>query len=406
MHDQHAGTRSRRSSLAAVMLTGTAALTVLGVAVPALSAAASTAAAATRVYVSPLAAKGAKDLNCSSAAYKTIDAGVAAVRAGGTVVVCAGTYHEMVAVTKSLSLAGQSHAVVDAAGQDNGVLVAASRVSVTGLTVTGATGEGILVTKASHVTIKRNVVTDNDRGGQPPVVKNKYAECQATDGVPGDCGEGIHLMGVTDSLVADNVSTGNTGGILLSDETGPTAHNVITGNVVSDNLYDCGITITGHNPAAAPGGKPAPKVAGTYDNIISGNTVIGDGTKGDGGGVLLATPFPGGAVYGNIIEGNTILGNGLAGVTVHSHAPGQDLNGNVITDNVIGTNNLDGDSDFAPAVDKSTTGILVATVAPLSITITNNTIADNHYGIWTTGPVAQHTAANNFVADTVSIAKS
>lgn len=63
-------------------------------------------------------------------------------------------------------------------------------------------------------------------------------------------------------------------------------------------------------------------------------------------------------------------------------------------------------SDFAPAVDNDTTGILVATVAGLSITVTGNTIAGNHYGIWTTGPVKLHTAGNDFVADAVAIAKS
>lgn len=63
------------------------------------------------------------------------------------------------------------------------------------LTVVNATGEGILVESASHVTIESNVVTHNDLGGQPHPVKTSYPECQAQGGIPGDCGEGIHLMG-------------------------------------------------------------------------------------------------------------------------------------------------------------------------------------------------------------------
>ena len=47
-------------------------------------------------------------------------------------------------------------------------------------------------------------------------------ECQAAGEVPGDCGEGIHLMSVADSTVAGNYVTGNSGGILLTDEFGPT----------------------------------------------------------------------------------------------------------------------------------------------------------------------------------------
>jgi hypothetical protein len=70
------------------------------------------------------------------------------------------------------------------------------------------------------------------------------------------------------------VTHDNTGGILLSDETGPTAHNRITANVVADNLSDCGITVAGHNPAAAPGGVPAPKAAGVYANVISGKRAL------------------------------------------------------------------------------------------------------------------------------------
>jgi parallel beta-helix repeat protein len=111
-------------------------------------------------------------------------------------------------------------------------------------------------------------------------VPNSYAECQAQGGVPGDCGEGIHLMGSSYSTVADNVDTGNSGGILLSDKTGPTSHNQITGNVVTDNLFDCGITVVGHNPHAAPSGVPAPKTAGVYGNLVSGNSISGNGTKG------------------------------------------------------------------------------------------------------------------------------
>lgn len=341
------------------------------------------------------------DNSCDSAAFQSIQSAVTAVASGGTVVVCGGTYSEDVAVAKPLSLAGGKHAVIDATGKINGILVTASHVRIAGFTVTGAIGEGILVESASHVTIAGNVVTGNDLGGVPNPVPTTYAECQTVGGVPGDCGEGIHLMGSSASTVAGNVVTNNTGGILLSDETGPTDHNAITGNLVANNMFDCGVTIAGHNPGAAPNGVPAPATAGVYANLVQGNNITGNGIKGQGGGVILATGLPGGAVYGNVIKNNAISGNGLAGVTVHSHVAGQDLNGNVVTGNLIGVNNLDGDNDFAPHVDDQTTGVFVGSAAPLTIDVAGNVITGDHFGIWTTttGPVTVQHAKNNLFID-------
>jgi parallel beta-helix repeat protein len=395
-------------SARAALIAGAATAATLALAAPVMAATTSARppSAARTLYVAPHGHKGARDNGCTSAAFAAISAAVSAAPAGSRIVVCAGTYAESVTLAKKVSLVGLGHSVIDASGDINGVLITASFVSVRGLTVSGAIGEGILVDHASHVTIADNLVADNDLGGQPNPPKNNYEECATTAVGPGDCGEGIHLMGATYSVVSGNVSTGNTGGILLSDETGPTAHNKIIGNTVTGNVYDCGITVVSHNADAAPDGKPAPKVAGTYDNLIADNTITGNGTQGDGAGVILATPFPGGAVYDNTIIGNTIAGNGLAGVTLHSHAPGQDLNGNVIEDNTIGVNNLDGDSDFSPAVDSSTTGILAATVGPVSLTITGNTIAGDYYGIWTTGPVTLKLHGNTFVQTTVNVGKS
>jgi len=91
-------------------------------------------------------------------------------------------------------------------------------------------------------------------------------------------------------------------------------------------------------------------------------------------------------------------------VTVHSHSPGENLNGNVVENNVIGTNNLDFDEDFSPFVDPSTMGVIVASVAPLSITIANNAISDNFYGIWLMPAVtATGTSTNTFVNVTIPV---
>ena len=386
---------------ALALLAGTAAATAM-----ALPAAAATSHAPAKVYVSTYGTGRAWDTSCSSAAFRSIGAAVSAVAPGGTVIVCGGTYHADISVAKPLSLEGERHAKINAAGQDNGILITASHVRISGFTITGATGEGILAKSVRNVTIAHNVVAGNDLGGIPGSTLGKaYPECVPQGATPADCGEGLHLEGTSFSTVADNVVTGNTGGIQLSDETGPASHDSVIGNVVTDNLYDCGVTVVGHNPAAAPKGVPAPKVAGVYDNVIAGNKISGNGTKGAGSGVVLATGLPGGAVYDNIVERNTISGNGQSGVTLHSHVPGQFLNGNVVVDNLIAVNNLDGDNDFAPHVDDKTTGVLAATVAPLSVKISGNKIVGNHFGIWTTGPVIASIANNVFDGDTVSVAR-
>jgi nitrous oxidase accessory protein NosD len=345
------------------------------------------------LYVSPHASTTAAGTSCATATYDSIQQALDAAPPGAAVVVCPGAYDEAVSVLKPVVLEGEQ-ATVDAEGHDVGITVVASGATVEGMTVTGATGEGILVVgrpgqPVEDVTVRHNVVVGNDLGNPTgaPISNSSYRECNATGPIPGDCGEGIHLMVASHSSVLDNEVVGNAGGILLTDEFGPTYDNVISGNVVVGNLLDCGITLAGHSPAAMRHGVIAPEQGGVYGNLVRRNVVIQNGTIGQGGGILLATGVPGGAVYDNRVVDNIVHGNGLAGVTVHSHTPGEYLNGNVVSGNIIGVNNLDGDTDFAPHVDKATTGITVATVGTLTITVHGNTIAGDAVGIWTTGPV-------------------
>ncbi|MDA8033029.1 MAG: right-handed parallel beta-helix repeat-containing protein [Actinomycetota bacterium] len=332
---------------------------------------------------------GTLQVGCGSS-YTTIGAAVKAAAAGDTVQVCSGTYTEDVAVTKPLTIVG-SGAVVDAANLDNGFTVSASGVTIQGFTVEHAVGEGILVapTKGgpavTGVSILDNTVTGNDQGNPTgaPITTSSYAACNATENVPGDCGEGIHLESVTGSTVSGNTVTGNSGGILLTDELGPVSGNLVQSNTVSDNVLDCGVTLAGHSPGA---------VGGVFDNRVVGNQITGNGTKGQGAGVVLATGVPsgpygaGGAVYDNVVSGNTISGNGLAGVTIHGHATGENLSGNVVEGNQIGTNNLAGDPDFTSFggdyLAGSTTGVLVASLSPLTVTIEGNTISSDAVAVW------------------------
>jgi Periplasmic copper-binding protein (NosD) len=366
------------------------------------------------LYVSAGAKSGNSDRSCHSAAFKTIGAAVAAAPSGGTVVVCPGTYHEQVVISKPLSLEGE-HATIDESGVQPGfkvtlpglspqtifaaVVMVSSKINFTGFTVRDAEGEGILAAglgrTVSGIMIAQNKVVNNDLGGGVPP-KSTYFQCAAEGAAPGDCGEGVHFAGgVAYSTIRNNYVAGNSGGILLSDDVGPTHDNLIEGNVVTGNTTDCGITVPGHNTNALnSAGVPQPSVAGVYRNVIKDNVVTNNGVKGEGAGVLFANASAGTASYDNLVEGNYIVGNGLSGVTMHAHtvAPGahEDLSGNVIVHNFIGKNNLDGDTLDGPPgpADTQTTGVLVFSGGtPVTVTIAHNHIANNAIGIWLSKPV-------------------
>jgi len=364
------------------------------------------------LYVSPTGKAGAADRNCGSAAYSTVQSAVNAAPAGSTVIVCRGTYTEDVIISAPMTLTGQHGAVIHGSPTANGncdqlgpggpstapclaaITIKSGHVKVQGLTVTGAIGEGILATGSlsggsiQDVVIQANRVVGNDTGGIPPTTSSPYPQCVEVGQIPGDCGEGIHLMGAFDSTVRHNFVSGNTGGVLLTDEFGPTHHNVIDHNTITNNAFDCGVTAPGHNPTALDSsGNPQPSKAGVYDNVIEHNRITNNGLKGEGAGVLFANAGPGTASYNNLVAHNYIAGNELSGVTMHAHTlkPGQfeDLSGNRIVHNTIGKNNTGGDPLDGTAKDPSTTGILVFSgTVPVSVTIAHNRIRDNQYGVW------------------------
>jgi len=405
-------------------------------------ASASPAAPAATLYVSPHGVAGAADSSCNSAAYSSIQPAVDAAPAGSTVIVCRGSYREDVAISSPLKLMGQKGAAIHGSPTANalcdqngpfgpgtapclaGITVKASYVTVRGLTVTGAIGEGILVTGSlaghsiGHVLIRGNRVIGNDEDGKPSKAHSPYPPCKPHGQIPGDCGEGIHLMGVYDSVVSHNRVEGNSGGILLSDELGPTYHNKIGHNFVTSNLYDCGVTIPGHNPHALDAnGNRQPAEAGVYDNVILRNRITNNGIKEEGAGVLFANAFAGTGAYDNIVSHNYIAGNEMAGVTMHAHVlPAgkyEDLSGNRVVGNTIGPNNLGGDPDaFECAFQcrahplRQTTGILVFGAVPLDVTIAHNRIHRNEFGIWlgtkkNVNAILKHNVFRNVVTSVV-----
>jgi parallel beta-helix repeat protein len=308
--------------------------------------------------------------------YSTISAAVAAANAGDTIDVAQGVYHEEVVIAKPLSLVGKNRAntIIDASGLANAIYIdgldhpGLSNVTVTGFTIRNANYEGVLITNASHVTLDNNRVTGNDQG---LVLTETGPTCP---GLPAfetaedfDCGEAVHVTGLDHSVLSNNLIENNAGGYLVSDETGPTHDNLITGNVVRNNVFDCGITIPTH--PSAPQFQPRTPF-GIYGNTVSNNVVSGNGIKGEGAGVGLFGFIPGGRVSDNIVIGNVITDNGLPGIAVHAHSPGLDFSNNRFIGNYIARNGEDTEDAATPGP----TGINVFSLFPIYGTIAEQNV--------------------------------
>ena len=356
-----------------VMLGTASSLLVLGLSAGAAAASTDGSAHVSHlVYVSHSAKNGA-DTSCTTAKYRDINTAIAGVSAGGTVIVCAGTYDEQVVVSKPLTLVGRG-ATISAKGQKPlkvgpetlpgsvgiGVLGTAG-VRVSGFRVTGAGFDAILVGASSHVVVSGNYLWGN-----------------------GDVG--VDVNGSSYAEVLRNYSTRNEGGgFLVADDIGPSSHDEVGWNTATRNPGGCGVIIAGHS------------TAGVRDNLVIDNSLSYNGTlksSGGGAGVVIASEVPGETVANTTVEGNHIWGNGLSGVTIHAHEPNQDFNGTQIKGNWIGQNNTLGDPIglFASTAknakdhavpDTRTTGILAATASSVTGTlIANNHISNNHFGIF------------------------
>jgi parallel beta-helix repeat protein len=296
----------------------------------------------------------------SNGCYRTITAALAAAPAGATVNVAPGTYAEAVIIRKPVFLlgAGSTKTVVNARGLPNAIYVdgldnpGLSGVTVTGFKLENANFEGFAATSVSNLNFSGNLVTGNDKsqdtGSSTCPGLTTYAPWETAEGL--DCGEGIHIAGTSYSTIANNVSEGNAGGILITDNTARSQYNVISGNTIKDNLYDCGITMPSQPPYPS-GGSPH----GVYNNVIYNNTVTGNGTglAGAGAGVLLAGGGPGSAIVNTLIVGNTLTHNGIPGVVFHAHSTGVTIQNTIVAGNTI-TNN---GSDVGDAATPGTTGI-------------------------------------------------
>jgi hypothetical protein len=207
----------------------------------------------------------------------------------------------------------------------------------------------------SHVTIRDNHIVNNT---QTPAVFGSGPACKGQPAFEtdesGDCGGGLHLIGVTYSIMAGNLLTGNGDGILISDETAESHDNLLIDNNASNNPPECGIVLASHPPM----GSAPPNFASHYGvnrNTVAANIVSKNGVTVGGAGVGLFSDGSGsGSVSANLIIGNVLTGNGIAGVALHTHVgpnfglPADNMNGNIIIGNLISGNGPDTDDTATP----------------------------------------------------------
>ncbi len=375
-------------------------LLLAGATVLSLTALAYPASAAT-LCVSPDGKHGCKS---------TIGAAVSAAAPGDVIQVWPGVYNEEVTISKSLSLISTDPlgATIEATNLPNGIWVngmsaapnpGVANVVISGFKVRNANYEGILLTNATNVTVVGNEITDNDRSldvssGSCPGIPTTF---ETNEGA--DCGEGVHLMGIDHSTILRNEIAHNAGGILISDETGPTAHNLISENYVHDNVDDCGITLASHGPATAIIPTATAFSFGVWYNTISNNASIGNGTQAAGAGVGIFAPSPGTTNSGNVVIHNVIWNNGATGVAMHNHAappmaPPVNFNDNQIIGNDFSGNGPDNPGAPTPGP----TGINIFSMATITGTVVEqNTFEREAIDIGFSAPAGQLNAHfNNF----------
>ena len=154
--------------------------------------------------------------------YSTIQEAIDAAVPGDTIQVAAGTYHENVAINKSLKLVGDDRNTTIINGSDNVVVsVTAKNVNIRGFTIRNGSPFGIYLNHSHSVIISNNTMSHTE--------------------------EGIYLLNSSGNTITDNTISNNDLGIHLAHSSGNTIyHNNFIDNTQqllnyeSSNTWDNG----------------------------------------------------------------------------------------------------------------------------------------------------------------------
>lgn len=325
----------------------------------------------------------------------SIQAAVDAAHPGDTILVPPGRYDGGVVVDKSpLTIRGSRAAIIDATGHRYGIQVGTAPIAtdpdgneicpaitmhgitIDGLTVKNADDTGVRLVGVDGFRLTGGRYVDNEEYGPFPICSanglidhNDVAGTHDAGIYVGDdtsvtvthnqatgCAIGVEIENSLHSVVRQNVTVGNTVGVLVSllpnlpmpfnDDT------LISRNVVNHNNFPNPVPAgSGEDVGLLPTGTGILNVGGDHVTI-SGNSVVGNNSVGV---AIIQSPFgPLDARLevnpdGNRVQGNVILHNGQSPDPVRATTPGADIvydgtgTGNCFARNVYRT-------DFPPGI--------------------------------------------------------
>ena len=200
--------------------------------------------------------------------YRTINQGITAASAGGTVFVYSGTYNENVVITKDLTLRGENKDTTFIDGGGNGHVLNAHKLADTNIQVS-----------ISQVTIRNAGIRDDC------VIFSNVANGEISDTKILNCqdGAGLYLLSCYAVIIHDNVVTDVEGpGIYLtmSDQ------NTIENNIIQNNQKGIQLSFSSNNHITGntirDNSAYGIYVVQSSNNVFSLNDFNGDGISGNG----------------------------------------------------------------------------------------------------------------------------
>lgn len=201
--------------------------------------------------------------DCPNADFTTIQGGVDAATPGDKILVCAGTYHERVLITKSdLTLQAKGapgEVIVDADLIGNGILISgASDVTIEGFAVREGHDNDIMLLAADRNTLRKNVLTAAMH-------------------------DPINLVNSDDNLIEHNVSIDNLAAnacgvnLALGSDRNTVRHNLLVNNEWGIQIAGSADNVIFHNEARGNRGNGIRNVGNSSGTVIDNNRAFGNG---------------------------------------------------------------------------------------------------------------------------------